>query len=131
MAGSAALEGGNSALEALVDAAAGILAADSLNGTLGRIAHHLAAVVAFDDLSLYEIEAGADVLRPVFALAGGAEEVSADPIPLDEGVTGWSVRNRRTCNADAVVAVPLIAHDRVVGALSVHRTTTPFSPREV
>ena len=30
---------GDSALEALVDAAAGILSADSLQGTLGRIAH--------------------------------------------------------------------------------------------
>ena len=125
--GSTALKGGRSALEALVDAASGILAADSLNGTLSRIAHHLGDVVAYDDLSLYEIEPGGDVLQPVFAT--GRE----DPVPLGEGVTGWSVRSRRTRNAGAVVAVPLIAHDRVVGALSVHRSLeeTPFSPEEV
>ena len=35
MARSPALKGGTSALEALVDAASGILAADSLSGTLG------------------------------------------------------------------------------------------------
>ena len=113
--GTAALKGGNSALEALVDAAAGILAADSLQGTLGRIAHHLAAVVSYDDLSLYEIDR--DELRPVFAVAGNPA-----PIALAEGVTGWAVRHRRTCNADTVVAVPLVAHDRVLGALNVHRS---------
>jgi hypothetical protein len=32
---------GGTALDALIDAAAGILAADSLKDTLGRIAHHL------------------------------------------------------------------------------------------
>jgi diguanylate cyclase (GGDEF)-like protein len=122
--GTAALKGGNSALEALVDAAAGILAADSLQGTLGRIAYHLAAVVAYDDLSLYEIDGA--VLRPVFAVAG-----EPAPIALDEAVTGWSVRNRRTCNAGAVVAVPLTAHDRVLGALNVHRGDAPFSAEEV
>jgi diguanylate cyclase (GGDEF)-like protein len=122
--GTAALRGGHAALEALVDAAAGILAADSLKGTLGRIAYHLAAVVAYDDLSLYEIDR--DVLHPVFAVAGDPA-----PIALDEGVTGWSVRQGRTCNAGAVVAVPLIAHDRVVGALNVHRAHAPFSAEEV
>src|SRR5262245_23868536 len=54
---------GDSALEALVDAAAGILSADSLPGTLGRIAHHLAALVPHDDLSLYEIEEGGAFLK--------------------------------------------------------------------
>src|SRR5690349_2153165 len=64
---------GDSALEALVDAAAGILAADSLPGTLGRIAHHLAALVPFDDLSLYEIEDGEKSLKPVFAVGDWVE----------------------------------------------------------
>ena len=44
-----------SALEALVDAAAGILAADSLSDTLTRIAHHLAELVDFDEISVYEV----------------------------------------------------------------------------
>ena len=45
----------HSALEALVDAAAGILAADSLSDTLTRIAHHLAGLVDFDEISVYEV----------------------------------------------------------------------------
>ena len=49
---STATRGRASALEALVDAASGILAADSLNGTLRRIADHLASVVDYDDLAV-------------------------------------------------------------------------------
>ncbi len=143
---------GDSALEALVDAAAGILSADSLPGTLGRIAHHLATLVPFDDLSLYEIGEGADTLKPVFAVGDWVEEIMAEEISLQSGVTGWAVRNRRTRNvpntleeplctvvtgtdevAEAFVAVPLIAHDRVVGSLNVYRTGSdvPFSSAEV
>jgi len=146
------LKGGESALEALVDAAAGILAADSLQGTLGRIAHHLAALVPFDDLSLYEIEEGGTALKPVFAFGDWVEEIMAETIPLLSGVTGWVVRNRRTRNvhntkfeplctvvtgtddvAEAFVAVPLIAHERVVGSLNVYRTgaDVPFTDDEV
>ena len=138
---SPSLQRHDSALEALVDAAAGILAADSLQGTLGRIAHHLAEVVPFDDLSLYAIEEGGAALTPVFAVGDWVEEVMAEEIPLLTGVTGWVVSHRRTRNvpnthleplctvvpgtedaAEAFVAVPLIAHDRVVGSLNVYRS---------
>jgi diguanylate cyclase (GGDEF)-like protein len=143
---------GDSALEALVDAAAGILSADSLPGTLGRIAHHLAALVPHDDLSLYEIEDGGKSLKPVFAVGDWVDEIMSEEISVQSGVTGWVVRNRRTRNvpntlheplctvvtgtdevAEAFVAVPLIAHDRVVGSLNVYRTgaDVPFSNAEV
>jgi len=143
---------GDSALEALVDAAAGILSADSLQGTLGRIAHHLAMLVPFDDLSLYEIEEGGVSLKPVFAVGDWVDEIMAEEISVANGVTGWVVRNRRTRNvpntlleplctvvsgtdevAEAFVAVPLIAHGRVVGSLNVYRTgaDVPFSDTEV
>jgi diguanylate cyclase (GGDEF)-like protein len=146
------VKGGESALEALVDAAAGILAADNLQGTLSRIAHHLDALVPYDDLSVYEMRPGDTVLRPVFAVGTWVDEIMADEIQLHEGVTGWAVRNRRTRNvpntlleplcsvvpgtddaAEAFVAVPLIAHDRVVGSLNVYRTGAhvPFTDAEV
>jgi hypothetical protein len=73
---SASARSGDSALEGLVDAAAGILAAGSLQETLGRIAHHLAALVPFDDLSLYEIEQGGTALKPVFAVGDWVEEMA-------------------------------------------------------
>jgi diguanylate cyclase (GGDEF)-like protein len=140
-----------SALEALVDAAAGILAADSLEGTLGRIAHHLSALLRYDDLTVYEIDEDAGCLRPVFAIGDWVDEVMADPIPLGTGVTGWVVENRCTRNVanvcleplsnivagtldepEAFVCVPLMARGRVLGALNVYRNgEDPFTDEEV
>ena len=77
--------GRGSALEALVEAAAGILAADSLEGTLGRIAHHLRALLHYDDLTVYEIDEAAALLRPVFAVGDWVDEVLENPIPLGTG----------------------------------------------
>ena len=96
-----------SALEALVDAAAGILAADSLSDTLTRIAHHLASLVDFDEISVYEVRD--EMLVPVFALGAYADEVMADSFPVTEGVTGWVVTNRRTRNVDRADTDPLAA----------------------
>jgi diguanylate cyclase (GGDEF)-like protein len=132
---------GGTALDALIDAAAGILAADSLKDTLGRIAHHLQALLPYDDLTVYEVEDGGQTLRPVFALGTWVEEIMAESLSVDSGTTGWVVRNRRTRNVpnsrfdtistvvpgtenddEAFVCVPLLAHDRVVGTLNVYRT---------
>jgi diguanylate cyclase (GGDEF)-like protein len=139
------------ALEALVDAAAGILAADSLEGTLGRIAHHLRSLLQYDDLTVYEVDEAHQFLRPVFAVGNWIEEILNDPIPLGTGITGWAVRNRRTrnvrnshleplCNvvagtdddAEAFVCVPMLAEERVVGTLNCYRTADrPFADEEV
>jgi diguanylate cyclase (GGDEF)-like protein len=141
-----------SALEALVDAAAGILAADSLSDTLGRIAHHLAELLDYDELSVYEVERAAEMLVPVFALGAYADEVMADSFPVTEGVTGWVVSNRRTRNVvradqdpivavvegtemepESLVSVPLLVEDRVVAVLNVYRigVDKSFSEAEV
>src|SRR4051794_10606119 len=131
---------GPSPLDALLDAAAGILAADSLRETLGRIAEHLSALLPYDDLTVYEIEPGGRTLKPVFAVGSWVDEIMADTIDVNNGVTGWCVRNRSTRNvantqtdplctviagtdddAEAFVCVPLLAHDRVVGTLNVYR----------
>jgi len=131
---------GGTALDALIDAAAGILAADSLQDTLGRIAHHLRALLPYDDLTVYEVDPTGTRLRPVFALGQWVEEIMAETLSVDTGTTGWVVRNRRTRNVpntrhdsisnvvpgtdeddEAFVCVPLLAHDRVVGTLNVYR----------
>jgi diguanylate cyclase (GGDEF)-like protein len=134
-------QGGGTALDALIDAAAGILAADSLKETLGRIAHHLQALLPYDDLTVYEVDDTGTRLRPVFSLGAWVEEIMAESLSIDHGTTGWVVRNRRTRNVpntrfdtistvvpgtadddEAFVCVPLLAHDRVVGTLNVYRT---------
>jgi diguanylate cyclase (GGDEF)-like protein len=131
---------GPSPLDALLDAAAGILAADSLRETLGRISEHLSGLLSFDDLTVYEIEPGGRTLKPVFAVGNWVDEIMADTIAVNKGVTGWCVRNRCTRNvanshtdplctvipgtdddAEAFVCVPLLARDRVVGTLNVYR----------
>ncbi len=144
--------GRSSALEALVEAAAGILAADSLEGTLGRIAHHLRALLSYDDLTVYEIDDAAGLLCPVFAVGDWVDEVLENPIPLGTGITGWVVANRETRNVpnvceeplsnvvagtpdepEAFVCVPLLARERVLGALNVYRNgvNAAFSDEEV
>src|SRR3954463_9856820 len=144
--------GRGSALEALVDAASGILAADSLEGTLGRIAHHLSQLLHYTDLTVYEVDEADGLLRPVFAIGQWVDEVLANPIPLGTGVTGWVVENRRTRNVpntcldtvanvvsgtpedpEAFVCVPLLARERVLGALNVYRSgeDAAFSDEEV
>ncbi len=129
-----------SALEALVDAAAGILAAGSLSDTLGRIAHHLGELLEYDELSVYEVDRVAEMLVPVFALGAYADEVMADSFPVTEGITGWVVSNRRTRNVlradqdpivaivegtemepESLVSVPLLVEDSVVAVLNVYR----------
>jgi diguanylate cyclase (GGDEF)-like protein len=145
-------QGGGTALDALIDAAAGILAADSLKDTLGRIAHHLQALLPYDDLTVYEVEATGTSLRPVFALGAWVDEIMGESLSVDAGTTGWVVRNRCTRNVpnsrfdtistvvpgtadddEAFVCVPLLAHDRVVGTLNVYRTggDRAFSEAEV
>ena len=106
MARQSAIQSGNPALQALVDAASGILAADSLQGTLGRIAHHLAAVVVYDALALYAVEPSGEAMRPVFSVG-------------------------ERCATGSLVEVPLLVHDRVVGSLEVERARAPFSGEEV
>jgi diguanylate cyclase (GGDEF)-like protein len=131
---------GGTALDALIDAAAGILAADSLEDTLARIAHHLQALLPYDDLTVYEVDADGTGLRPVFAIGSWVEEIMSETLSVEQGTTGWVVRNRRTRNVpntrfddistvvpgtdlddEAFVCVPLLAHDRVVGTLNVYR----------
>ena len=93
-----------SALEALVEAAAGILAADSLEGTLGRIAHHLRALLHYDDLTVYEVDDAAGMLRPVFAVGDWVDEVLGEPDPARDRhhrLGGRATAGRATCRTCA------------------------------
>jgi hypothetical protein len=58
-------------LEALLDAAAAVLTADSLEDTLRRIALQLGALVAYDDLALYELVDGGELSVRLSRPAGG------------------------------------------------------------
>ena len=130
-----------SALEALVDAAAGILAADSLvrHARADRAPSRRAARLR-RALGLRGRLRGAGCSCPSSRSARTRDEVMADTFPVGEGVTGWVVANRRTRNVEradqdpivavvegtemepeSLVSVPLIVGDRVVAALNVYR----------
>ena len=127
-------------LEALLEAAAAVLAADSLDDTLRRMALHLRALVPYDDLAVYELVEGGRTLSPAFAAGRWAEEVMAESFPHDAGITGQTIREKRTRNIprvdldpqgevvvgtdqepEALVCVPLLVERRAIGALNVYR----------
>ncbi|MDQ5833512.1 MAG: sensor domain-containing diguanylate cyclase [Actinomycetota bacterium] len=127
-------------LEALLEAAAAVLAADSLEDTLRRMAMHLRALVPYDDLAVYELVGAGRTLSPAFAAGRWAEEVMAESFSHEVGITGQVVREGRTRNVprvdldpqgevvagtadepEALVCVPLLVEHRSIGALNVYR----------
>ncbi len=127
-------------LEALLEAAAAVLAADSLEDTLRRMAMQLGALVPYDDLALYELVDAESLLSPAFAAGRWAAEVMAESFSRDVGITGQVVRDRRARNVprvdldphgevvagtadepEALVCVPLLVEHRAIGALNVYR----------
>jgi diguanylate cyclase (GGDEF)-like protein len=127
-------------LEALLEAAAAVLAADSLEDTLRRMATHLKALVPHDDLAVYELVDAGRTLRAAFAAGRWADEVMAESFPHDVGITGQAVREKRTRNIprvdldpqgdlvagtvhepEALICVPLLVEHRAIGALNVYR----------
>jgi diguanylate cyclase (GGDEF)-like protein len=129
-----------STLDALMDAAAAVLTADSLEQTLTRVADRLGGLVPYDDLSLYEIDHGARMFVPLFARGSYTSEVMADRFPVTEGITGATLRAGRARTIartdldpdaetipgtpdvpEAMVCVPLKVADRAIAMLNVYR----------
>ncbi len=129
-----------STLDALMDAAAAVLTADSLQQTLGRVAERLAALVPYHDFTLYEIDRAAGTFVPMFAHGSYAAEVMADSFPLTQGITGATLRDGRARNIprtdrdpdavtiagtpddpEAMMCVPLQVADRTIAMLNVYR----------
>ena len=125
-------------LEALMDAAAAVLAADSLEETFGRMTGQLRELVPYDDLVVYEI--ARTQVRPVFADGTWVEEVMAETFSIEEGVTGRALREGQTVNVprtdldpdashvagteeevEALICVPLIVEGETIGALNLYR----------
>ena len=128
-------------LEAIIDAAAGVLAEQSLTATLNGMARALGAIVPFTSLAIYEADHRARVLVPVFAVGRYVEQTLADRPPFDASIGGSVVRSREMAHIElpdprlsryqipdtpadepeAMVVVPLVVADDVIGTLSVWR----------
>src|SRR4051812_50163546 len=80
-------------LEAIIDAAAGVLAEQSLTATLEGMARALGEIVPFTSLAIYEADNRARVLVPVFAVGRYVEQTLADRPPFDASIGGSGVRS--------------------------------------
>ena len=129
-----------STLDALMDAAAAVLTADSLEQTLRRVAERLGGLVPYDDLTLYEIDRAAGMFMPLFAYGSYVEQVMADSFPLGQGITGATLRDGHARNIprsdldpdggmivgtpvepEAMMCVPLEVAGRTIAMLNVYR----------
>jgi diguanylate cyclase (GGDEF)-like protein len=118
-----------------------VLAEQSLDALLDRIADALADLVPHDSLTIYEADEAKRVLVPVWARDKWADKILADRIPFGAGITGWGVEHREpVCvrqaqldprvqtipgtpedEPEALISIPLIARDAIKGALNMYR----------
>jgi two-component system sensor histidine kinase UhpB len=108
---------------------------------LELVADGLKNVVWYDNLSVYRVDEDADMLKPIFARERNAEAVLGFPIPRGTGLTWWCVEHREPVllndalndarlvqipgtlvEEEAIIIVPLISGDEVIGAMNIGRT---------
>jgi diguanylate cyclase (GGDEF)-like protein len=140
-------------LEAIIDAATGILAAQSLPDTLQAMADALQAIVAYTSLAVYEVDHSGGGLIPLLATGRYVEETMASRPGLEDSITGSAVRRGEIlCLApndpllrrhvmpgtpqndnEAIIVAPLHVGREIVGTLNVWREDDEigFLPEDV
>src|SRR5262249_49304389 len=78
----------------LADVFHDVLAEQSLDALLDRIADALADLVPHDSLTIYEADESRRMLVPVWARDKWADKILADRCPFGVGLTGWGVEHR-------------------------------------
>ncbi|MDQ2673720.1 MAG: GAF domain-containing protein, partial [Chloroflexota bacterium] len=108
---------------------------------LELIADGLKSVVWYDNFSIYRADDDMQVLHPVLARDRNAQAVLEFPIHRGSGLTWWSVEHREPVllndalhderviqipgtveEEEAMIIVPLISGDEVIGAMNIART---------
>ncbi len=108
---------------------------------LELIADGLKSVVWYDNFSIYRVDDEMKVLQPVLARDRNAQAVLGFPIAHGQGLTWWSVEHREPVllndalndprviqipgtveEQEAMITVPLISGDEVIGAMNIART---------
>jgi diguanylate cyclase (GGDEF)-like protein len=125
----------------LADVFHDVLAEQSLDALLDRIADALADLIPHDSLTIYEADEARRVLLPVWARDKWADKILADNCPFGKGLTGWGVEHREPVlvnkahldprvatvpgtpadEPEAMITIPLIARDSIKGALNIYR----------
>ena len=129
------------ALEEIIDAAAGVLAAQSLQATLKAMAEALHPIVQFTSLAVYEADLETRKLNPVFAVGRHVSETLAFSPPLDASITGKAFMRGRLVHLEpghpwlgsyqlpgtpadedeAMIVAPLVAAGAPIGTLNIWR----------
>jgi GAF domain-containing protein len=117
-----------------------VLAVQSLDSLLERVADTVGALVPYDALHIYEADNVRELLVPVHVRSEWADEIFRSRPAFGNGITGWAVVERRPVwtNAahldprvmivpgtpvepEALITVPLVARDVLKGALNIYR----------
>jgi diguanylate cyclase (GGDEF)-like protein len=141
-------------LEAIIDAAAGVLAQKSLTATLDGMVSALKPIVPFTSLAVYEADHAARELVPVYAVGRWVEETLAHKPTFDASLSGavvqsgalarhnpddlslkrYTIPDTPDDEEEAIVIAPLRVGDAVIGTLTVwredERDAASFSAQE-
>jgi diguanylate cyclase (GGDEF)-like protein len=117
-----------------------VLAEQSLDALLERVADTLADLVPHGSLTIYEADESQGILTPVVARNDWAEQVLRKRVRFDEGVTGWAARRREPVllnqahldprvktipgtpvEPEALISIPLVARARIKGVFNLYR----------
>ena len=118
-----------------------LLAEQSLDALLERIADTLADLIPYDTLTIFEVEEPTGDLIPMLARDQWAEKILSTRIRIGEGITGWAAKHREAVltnqahrdprvktvpgtpedEPEAMISIPLIARGAIKGALNVYR----------
>jgi diguanylate cyclase (GGDEF)-like protein len=117
-----------------------VLAEQTLDALLVRIAETVGELIPLDTLTIYEADETKRVLKPVLVRDVYADEIMSTTITFAEGITGWATRHREAVlsnqahldprvrtvpgtplEPEALICVPLIARGQIKGALNIYR----------
>jgi len=137
-------------LEAIIDATAGILAAQSLEATLQAMADALSPIVPYTSLAVYEVDWVNRVCNPLLATGSYVEQTMRSRPSLDDSVTGAAVLRGKlavhdpddpvlgqhvmpgtpSSDIESIVVAPLIVGGQVQGTLNMWRETQDLAFRD-
>jgi diguanylate cyclase (GGDEF)-like protein len=140
-------------LEAIIDASAGILSAQSLEETVQAMADALLPIVPYTSLAVYEVDWAERVGIPLLATGRYVEETLSSNPPLDNSITGKAVLGNElmyrapgdadlnlnvipgtpTSELESIVVAPLRVSGQVEGTINVWREDEDvwFKPHEL